>query len=597
MDPVIVVGAGPVGLTLALALARRDIPVVLLDEGPGPGRTRADEQRPARTAILRPDTAHMLSRLGCAAAGDAGARWTGWRTMRRRQTVRQVVFDSPWKPENGTADASLTGPSPHGEAGPGETPGVASPLHLPQHVLTRSLRAALAPYCEQTGSGLVHIASGGRLDVIEQDETGVSAHTKHVPDTAPIGDADPADESDADASAALGRADGKGIWWRGSYLIGCDGPRSTVRKLLRVRFPGRTAVERHAVAALRADLPFPGEGLLHRTPPWRGADTEVTARPLLGGAWRLDWLLPPGRDLVTPEALLSRVRDTLTGWCGSVPPYELLDTGVYLAHHRLARRWRVGRAFLAGDAAHLIGALGTQGLDEGLRDVDNLAWKLALAWHHGAADPLLDSYQAERRAAVGGRLRAADQVLPQVRAPGGWSAVRRSVLPGAVRNHDALLTDGYAGLGHLGAPPAYLRGPLAPATPPEGAVPVGTVPGAPVADVPVMTPTGLTTRLRDRLGGEFLVLLVAPGTGVWERRHWVSAGLMPRLAAAVTALPVRAELLVTESYPGAAAHTVLLVRPDGHLVAALAGVRPAELYACADAARGGLLQAPAPSPT
>jgi 3-(3-hydroxy-phenyl)propionate hydroxylase len=94
-------------------------------------------------------------------------------------------------------------------------------------------------------------------------------------------------------------------------------------------------------------------------------------------------------------------------------------------------------------------------------------------------------------------------------------------------------------------------------------------------------------RLWERLGRELLVVLVAPGTGVWDRRHWMRAGLMPRLAAAVSALPMRTELLVAEEYPGAPAHTVLLVRPDGHLAAALSGVRPAELYACADAARGG----------
>jgi 3-(3-hydroxy-phenyl)propionate hydroxylase len=84
-----------------------------------------------------------------------------------------------------------------------------------------------------------------------------------------------------------------------------------------------------------------------------------------------------------------------------------------------------------------------------------------------------------------------------------------------------------------------------------------------------------------------LVVLIAPGTGVWARKHWVTAGIMPRLAAAVTALPHRAELLVAESYPGAAAHTVLLVRPDGHLVTALSGVRPADLYAAAEATLGG----------
>jgi 3-(3-hydroxy-phenyl)propionate hydroxylase len=84
-----------------------------------------------------------------------------------------------------------------------------------------------------------------------------------------------------------------------------------------------------------------------------------------------------------------------------------------------------------------------------------------------------------------------------------------------------------------------------------------------------------------------LVVLIAQGTGVWDRRHWVTAGVMPRLVSAVDALPVPAELLVTEAYPGAAAHTVLAVRPDGHLAAAFAGVRPAELYAAADALRGG----------
>ena len=101
-------------------------------------------------------------------------------------------------------------------------------------------------------------------------------------------------------------------------------------------------------------------------------------------------------------------------------------------------------------------------------------------------------------------------------------------------------------------------------------------------------PDGTTVRLRDRLGqGRLLVLLVAPGTGVWDRRHWRGAGVMPRLEEAVAALPAKAEVLVTEAYPGAPAHAVLLVRPDGHLVAAFAGVHPAELYAAADAARGG----------
>lgn len=520
MDPVIITGAGPVGLTLALALARQEVPCVVLDEGPG-----KNEPRPARTVVLGEDAVTLVERLTGTPLTGLGFRWAGWRSMRRKQVTREVVF---------------------GDTDP-------APLHIAQHELTDVLRTALAH------EPLVKVAVDSRLDGIEQEVSGVTAHTR-------------------------GPA---GTWWRGSYLVGCDGPRSTVRKLQDIRFPGRTAVERYAVAALRTELPWTDEALLHRMPPWRTSGPsagEIVGRPLPDGVWRLDWLLPPGKDLVTPELLVNRVRETLTGWAGGSPPsYELLDTGVHTVHHRLARRWRVGRVLLAGDAAHLLGALGTQGLDEGLLDADNLAWKLALAWHHGPREVLLDSYQEERRTAIAARLRAADQVLPLLRGGGGL----RSYVPGSTRGNDALLADGHLRRGTLGAPGTYADSPLAPEDL-AGEVAVGTPPGAPVTDVRVTAEDGTFVRLRDRLGrGALLVVLIAPGTGVWDRKHWVTAGIMPRLAAAVTALPHHAELLVAESYPGAAAHTVLLVRPDGHLVTALNGVRPADLYAAAETAVGG----------
>jgi 3-(3-hydroxy-phenyl)propionate hydroxylase len=618
VDPVIIVGAGPVGLTLALALARQEVPCVVLDEGPG-----KDEQRLARTVVLREDTAALVERLTGLPLADAGFRWAGWRSMRRKQVMREIDFaarasdtDSP----DFEADAHGPGGAAHGavsgarafggggavgsaqasgggvhgsgigaqriegsaripkgsaqslkNAGLGPTAvaqdsegaDAPAPLHLAQHALTGALREAIVH------ERLIKVAVGSRLDSIEQESSGVTAHTRGP----------------------------NGTWWRGSYLVGCDGPRSTVRKLQDIRFPGRTAVERYAVAALRTELPWPGQALLHRMPPWRTsgpASGEVTARPLADDVWRLDWLLPPGKDLVTPDLLVARIRETLAGWnAGSTPPYELLDTGVHTVHHRLARRWRAGRVFLAGDAAHLLGALGTQGLDEGLRDADNLAWKLALAWHHGPHEALLDSYQAERRAVVAARLRAADQALPLLRSGGGL----RSYVPGSARGHDALLTDGHLGRGPLGAPGAYADSPLAPAHT-ESETPVDTAPGAPVVDVRVTAEDGSFVQLRERLGrGVLLVVLIAPGTGVWARKHWVTAGIMPRLAAAVTALPHRAELLVAESYPGAAAHTVLLVRPDGHLVTALSGVRPADLYAAAETTLGGPATAEAQAET
>ncbi|WP_405588710.1 FAD-dependent monooxygenase [Streptomyces sp. NBC_01190] len=534
MDPVIVAGAGPTGLALALALARRDVPVILLDEAEVLGD--ADGLRRARTAVLGPATTALVERLGFATLRQEATTLASWRTLRRRAEVLRVDFGAD------TAQA---------------------PVHIAQHRLERGLRDALLT------CGSVRIVAGCRVDAVEQDTRGVSVHTRGAHDT----------------------------WWRGSFLVGCDGSRSTVRKLLGVRFPGRTAVDRYAVVVLRTELPEPGVSLLHRDPPGTPAGQEITARPLPDGMWRLDWLLPPQGRQLTSDALVERLRAALTAWAGQVVPYELIGSAEYPVHQRLARRWRVGRAFLAGDAAHLMGALGAQSVEEGLRDAENLAWKLALAWHDGASKLLLNSYEAERRGAVGARLRATDQVLPLLRASGAWQSVRQTLLSGSARGQAELLTDSHLGRGASATSEVYGRSPLSLPAPRVGAggktanpspaagcdTPIGGV----ISDVPVTAMDGTVGRLRDRLGRGLVVLLVAPGTGVWESRHWLTAGLMPRLASAVAALPTRAELLVTETYPGATAHSVLLIRPDGRLVTAMIGCRPAELYSYADLARGG----------
>lgn len=533
MDPVIVAGAGPTGLALALALARRDVPVILLDEAEV--LAGADGLRQARTAVLGPTTAALVERLGYRGLRGDGATWTGWRTLHRRTEALRTDF----------------GPDP-----------ADAPVHLAQQHLERGLRDALL------ACGSVRIVPGSRVDSVEQDARGVTVHTRGAHET----------------------------WWRGSYLVGCDGPRSTVRKLLGVRFPGRTAVDRHAVVAVRTQLPEPGVALLHRDPPGAPSGQEITARPLPGGLWRLDWLLPVQGRQITSDALVERLRSVLTAWCGQVVPYELVGSADYPVHQRLARRWRTGRVFLAGDAAHLMGALGAQSVEEGLRDAENLSWKLSLAFHDGASDLLLDSYEAERRGAVGSRLRATDQVLPLLRASGAWQTVRQSLLSGSARGQAEMLTDSHLGRGGVAAASVYGRSPLSVPAPRSGGVRSGSSPlvagcdtpvGGMVTDVPVTALDGTVGRLRDRLGRGLVVLLIAPGTGVWESRHWLTAGLMPRLASAVAALPTRAELLVAETYPGATAHTVLLIRPDGHLVTAMVGCRPAELYSYADLARGG----------
>ena len=219
---------------------------------------------------------------------------------------------------------------------------------------------------------------------LEQDASGVTAHTR------PRG-----------FGSGVAAPGAPGTWWRGSYLVGCDGARSTVRKLLGVPFAGRTAVERHAVAALRTELPWDGEAVLDRA--LGGMHTEVTARPLPDGVWRLDWLLPPRGELVTPDALLDRVRATPSaGWCGDAPPTRPVRTPGHRRAHlaptarsalargpRLPRR---GRRPSGRRPRHAVGrrrAAGRRATSPG-------SWP----WPGTTAPPtlLLDSYQAERRA-------------------------------------------------------------------------------------------------------------------------------------------------------------------------------------------------------
>ncbi|NGN67391.1 monooxygenase [Streptomyces sp. A7024] len=517
MDPVIVVGAGPVGLALSLVLGSYGVNTVLLDGGGG-----EDEARQARTVVLRPDTAAFLERLGCGPVlREEGLRLAGWRAVRGAREAARADF----------ADEAE------------------APLHIPQFALTRALRAALDE------RKCVEYVRDVRADALEAEPDGVILHTR------------PAQGGD-------------GTWWRGSHLIGCDGARSTVRKLLGVRFAGRTAVERHAVAAIKAELRGRGEALLQRGGQRRGLGAEVSARPLPGGVWRLDWLLGDEDGLVTPEALLERIAATLAAWGVGDQPYQLLDTGVHTVHHRLARHFRRDRCFLAGDAAHLGGAIGTQQLEEGLRDARNLGWKLALSVQQPrTSEVLLESYETERRGAVARRLRAADQALP---------ILRKGNLRGRGTAGLRLLRDGHLGEGELGGPDVYADSPLAPEPLPAHAVAVGTEWGAQVADVPVMPAEGGTAMLRERLGGVPLVVFLAPGTRYWDRSRLLGAGLMPKLAQAVAELPLPTDLLIAEEYPGATPHTVLVVRPDGVLTAALGGVQAEELYTCVDALRGGI---------
>jgi 3-(3-hydroxy-phenyl)propionate hydroxylase len=177
------------------------------------------------------------------------------------------------------------------------------------------------------------------------------------------------------------------------YLIACDGSRSFVRQTLGIDMHGSTFKERWLIVDLE-----------ETTDPSR--DTKVyciPSRPCLSlpgpqGTRRFEFMLHGGEqdaDMLAPDRVSALLR-----LYGTDDKAVLRRKVVYTFHARMADRWRLGRVFLGGDAAHLMPPFAGQGMNSGVRDAHNLAWKLAavLSGHFG--DALLDTYEAERKGHV-----------------------------------------------------------------------------------------------------------------------------------------------------------------------------------------------------
>ncbi|WP_219415864.1 FAD-dependent monooxygenase, partial [Pseudonocardia nigra] len=176
------------------------------------------------------------------------------------------------------------------------------------------------------------------------------------------------------------------------WVVGCDGAHSRVRKTAGIGFPGVPLVERFLLADVRAELPVPRDTV----PVWLDGDEMLAAFPLPGEhLWRLMAPAPAGEPsdvLATLAGLLEQRAGLPASAVG-----EAVWTSTFRFHRCLADGYRRGRVLLAGDAAHIHSPFGGQGLNTGLGDAENLAWKLALVAHGRADFALLDTYEAERR--------------------------------------------------------------------------------------------------------------------------------------------------------------------------------------------------------
>ncbi len=350
--PVAIVGAGPVGLALALGLARLGVDSVVL------------EREPRLSEHSRAPVVHMRTR-------EALRRWKAEEpllalgTLVRRVTVHEAPHGRP------LLSVDLT--ELEDEV---SDPGV---IILEQSEIERLLAE------EVTRSGRCQVRFDAEVTDVAQDADGVTVSV---------------------------RRRGRASTLRADLLVGCDGASSTVRQRMGLELVGGT----YSVRAVLADVRLGDEREELPWPRLRSIAGGLTAAARLRpGLWRILRLEPQPRR--TPESgpvedpeIWRHVADVLgTG------PVEVVWASRFRLHHRAAPRFRSGRVLLAGDAAHLHSPAGGQGMNAGIQDAENLAWKLAsVLAGDGDADALLDSYEVERRGVVVGEITAFTDRLTRV---------------------------------------------------------------------------------------------------------------------------------------------------------------------------------------
>jgi 3-(3-hydroxy-phenyl)propionate hydroxylase len=373
----------------------------------------------------------------------------------------------------------------------------------------------------------------------------------------------------------------------GAKTVRAGGRGDGVRERLGVAFDGHAFDDQFLICDIQAELPgWERERRFYFDPAWNPG-RQVLIHPCPGSSYRIDWQVPPGYDLDGEErsgALDARIRKIVGD-----APYRVLWKSVYRFQSRCAERMRTGRVLLAGDCAHLYAPFGARGLNSGVQDAENAAWKLAWVLRGWAPERLLDSYHHERHAAALENLEVTSATMrflvPQSEAE--WEH-RRRTLERAVHDPAArALVDS----GRLAEPFWYVGSPLTtpdpsrpfPGRPPKGETPP-VVPGVLVPDTPVRVPDRPgVTRLREVVR-DGLLALTTDGVEVGA----VAVGMKE-----ATAAPSRALRLADLDTDGALAAAMAprpreawIVRPDGHLAAVVPDPSPPAVAAATRRAVG-----------
>jgi 2-polyprenyl-6-methoxyphenol hydroxylase-like FAD-dependent oxidoreductase len=340
---VLVVGAGPVGLMLAIDLGRRGIRTLLIEKDPSTKQWPKMDRSNARTMefFRRMGVADDVRALGYPGDGSMDVLMVTSLAEPPLAVLNYRTVDEHRAVIAATRDGS-------------------QPLEPYQLVSQNDLEPLLVSLAERQPT--VTVRFGAELTGFEQDDDGVDAR--------------------------IGAADGSTQTVLARYLVGCDGGVSTVRKGLGISLQGRGGI------ADQLQITFRSATLYDRIGIGKGrhyyfADEDRAGLVVQGSRREFTLNLRPRDDMDLQAEIASRI--------GPDIDFEIVNSRRWKLHLLLAERYRQGRVFIAGDAAHLVIPSGGLGMNTGVGDALDLAWKLAGTIQGWGGSGLLDSYETERR--------------------------------------------------------------------------------------------------------------------------------------------------------------------------------------------------------
>lgn len=335
---VVIVGAGPVGLTAALELARHGVPCVVLE-------SELQVSEGSRAIVFTRRSMEILQQVGVARrVTESGLPWRHGNSIYQGQRVFRME-------------------APHDD-----DDRFFPMINLQQQYLEEYLVDAAEAH------PLVELRWGNRVTAVE-----------------------PVDPEGGFARATVDTPEGP-YPLEVEWLVAADGARSGIRSLLGLKMEGASYEGRFVIADIRIDLPLPTERLAFFDPDWNPGNTILMHREP-HGIWRVDYQLPAGEDpeeALKPESLQARIDAQLAmiGYAGT--PWEMDWCSVYSARALTLPDYRAGRVLFTGDAAHMLPIFGVRGANTGFQDAQGLAWRLALVAKGVAPEALLASYSSER---------------------------------------------------------------------------------------------------------------------------------------------------------------------------------------------------------